>query len=435
MTTEYTPLLIPTEIHKLQYHTPSSPLSKSKQVLCSSYLHILLLLAPLGILSHFLLWPPVVVFTINFFAIIPLASLLSYATEELAEHVGETVGGLINASFGNAVELIVAVVALARGEIRLVQASMMGSILSNILLVLGCSFFFGGLGRVQQRFNLTVAQTMAALMALATSSLLIPAAFNAAHPDNFESVLALSRGTSVVLLIVYVCYLVFQLRTHANYFEAQNEQAKADVTAELEQRQDRETAALENGSACDDLEAGIETSTLGAEDYTGVSGSVQASDAEAVNLTKIEAVVLLLLVTVVVTFCADYLVVAVNPIVESTGMSKTFIGIILIPIVGNAAEHATAVLCAMKDKMDMAVGVSIGSSMQIALFMTPFMVILGWVLGQPMSLLFTTFETCVLFISVMILYYIVNDGESNWLEGIMLIGSYLIVSIAFFFTD
>jgi len=144
MTTEYTPLLIPTEIHKLQYHTPSSPLSKSKQVLCSSYLHILLLLAPLGILSHFLLWPPVVVFTINFFAIIPLASLLSYATEELAEHVGETVGGLINASFGNAVELIVAVVALARGEIRLVQASMMGSILSNILLVLGCSFFSGG---------------------------------------------------------------------------------------------------------------------------------------------------------------------------------------------------------------------------------------------------------------------------------------------------
>ena len=151
----------------------------------------------------------------NFFAIIPLASLLSYATEELAaEHVGETVGGLINASFGNAVELIVAVVALARGEIRLVQASMMGSILSNILLVLGCCSFFGGLGRVQQRFNVTVAQTMAALMAMATSSCLIPAAFNAAHPDNFESVLVLSRGTSVVLLIVYVCYLVFQSRTH-----------------------------------------------------------------------------------------------------------------------------------------------------------------------------------------------------------------------------
>ncbi|KAF5098184.1 hypothetical protein D0Z00_002132 [Geotrichum galactomycetum] len=274
-------------------------------------------------------------------------------------------------------------------------------------------------------------------MALATSSLLIPAAFNAAHPNQFQSVLALSRGTSLILLAVYICYLVFQLRTHANYFEAQNEQAKADTIAELQQRQDREIATLQGGSAYDDLETGLDTSTLRADSYTGISDStaLHVSDEDNITLTKLEAILLLLIITVIVTFCADYLVIAVNPIVESTGMSKTFIGIILIPIVGNAAEHATAVLCAMKDKMDMAVGVSIGSSMQIALFMTPFMVILGWILGQPMSLLFTTFETCVLFISVMILYYIVNDGESNWLEGIMLIGSYLIVSIAFFFTD
>lgn len=440
MSTEITPLLQSTQLPEFSCRSSVTVLSKSRQLLFSSYIHVLLLFVPLGILSHFAAWPAAVVFVFNFFAIIPLASLLSYATEELAEHVGETVGGLINASFGNAVELIVAIVALARGEIRLVQASMLGSILSNLLLVLGCSFFMGGLGRIQQRFNATVAQTMAALMALATSSLLIPAAFNAAHPDKFQSVLALSRGTALVLLAVYVCYLVFQLRTHADYFEAQNQQLEIDAVAGPKiLRQDSGTMTPEDRrSVYEDLEAGVDTSTLRTVADNGVLSDahvLQDLAVEVTHLTKIESIMLLFIITVIVTFCADYLVVSINPIVDSTGMSKTFIGIILIPIVGNAAEHATAVLCAIKDKMDMAVGVAIGSSMQIALFMTPFMVILGWILGQPMSLLFTTFETCVLFISVTLLYYIVNDGESNWLEGVLLISTYLIISIAFFFTD
>lgn len=378
---------------------------KLQAILYSSYVNILLVFVPLGIIAHALHWGPVAVFSLNFLGIIPLAALLSFATEEISVHVGETVGGLLNATFGNAVELIVAIVALFRGEIRIVQASMLGSILSNILLVMGCCFIAGGYNRVQQKFNQTVAQTMASLMALSVLSLLIPAAYNAGYPGEFEHILDLSRGASVVLLAIYGLYLFFQLHTHANYFEQQNAEAL-------------------------DVEAAQPS-------YTGLpgeDGDVAVEEIHESTLSTGEALVLLTLVTVAVSYCADYLVDSIDDIVSETGISKTFIGLILIPIVGNAAEHVTAVVVAMKDKMDLAVGVAIGWSMQIALFLTPFLVILGWIVGQPMSLLFSTFETCVLFVSVMILTYIVADGESNWLEGCMLIGTYIIISISFFYT-
>lgn len=395
-------------------HAANTILSKGKAVLYSSYVNVLLVFVPLGILAYHLKWPPLAVFSLNFLAIIPLAALLSFATEEISVHVGETVGGLLNATFGNAVELIVAIVALFHGEIRIVQASMLGSILSNILLVMGCCFIAGGYNRIQQKFNQTVAQTMASMMALSVSSLLIPAAFNAGYPHEFHHVLAVSRGASIVLLVIYTFYLFFQLRTHADYFEQQNT-ADTDVEA-------NPTSSNYTGIPSDSENAGL------------LSGDEFIEDKPESSLNTTEALVLLTIVTVIVAYCADYLVDSIDSIVTSTGISKTFIGLILIPIVGNAAEHVTAVVVAMKDKMDLAVGVAIGSSMQIALFLTPFLVILGWIVGQPMSLLFSTFETCVLFVSVMILNYIVADGESNWLEGTMLMGTYIIIAIAFFYT-
>lgn len=391
---------------------------KFNKVLLSSYVNILLVFVPLGILSGILDWGAGYTFTLNFLAIIPLAGLLSYATEELAEHVGDTIGGLLNATFGNAVELIVAIVALNKGEIRIVQASMLGSILSNILLVLGCCFVAGGYNRIQQTFNQTVAQTMSSLMALATASLLIPAAFHAtiggrgpaggesddglflpganesASTGEARGILALSRGTSIVLLIIYVLYLFFQIKTHADYFEQQSQE-----TSEAVENNNNESSGDDAGS----------------------------------TLKPVESVGMLVIVTLLVAFCAEYLVDSIDSIVEKTGMSKTFIGLILLPIVGNAAEHVTAVVVAMKDKMDLAIGVAIGSSMQIALFLTPFLVVLGWIIDQPMSLYFNTFETAVLFVSVFITNYLILDGESNWLEGAMLLGTYTIVGIAFFF--
>ena len=283
---------------------------------------------------------------------------------------------------------------------------MLGSILSNILLVMGCCFIAGGYNRVQQKLpNQTVAQTMASLMALSVLSLLIPAAYNAGYPGEFEHILDLSRGASVVLLAIYGLYL-FSSSTPM-------------------------PTTLSNKTLRPWMLRLLQPSYTG---LPGEDGDVAVEEIHESTLSTGEALVLLTLVTVAVSYCADYLVDSIDDIVSETGVSKTFIGLILIPIVGNAAEHVTAVVVAMKDKMDLAVGVAIGSSMQIALFLTPFLVILGWIVGQPMSLLFSTFETCVLFVSVMILTYIVADGESNWLEGCMLIGTYIIISISFFYT-
>ncbi|KAK9448839.1 calcium/proton exchanger [Limtongia smithiae] len=367
------------------------PYQVCRTLLLSSYVNVLLVFVPAGIAVGVLEASPFLIFGLNFLAIVPLAALLGFVTEELATHVGQTLGGLLNATFGNAVELIVAIVALSKGEILIVQASMLGSILSNILLVLGCCFLAGGMIYKEQHFSNIVAQTMSSLMALATASLLIPAAFRATLASNggisTNTMLAVSRGSAIVLLIIYVLYLIFQLKTHASLFE------------EVSEGEDETSSAVE--------------------------------DATIMNVPV--CLICLTVITLIVSVCADYLVDSIDALVVSTGLSKTFIGLILLPIVGNAAEHVTAVMVAVKDKMELAIGVSLGSSMQIALFLTPFLVILGWIMGQPMTLFFSTFETAVLFVSVFITNAQIQDGISNWLEGAMLLGTYCIIAIAFAF--
>lgn len=266
---------------------------------------------------------------------------------------------------------------------------MLGSILSNILLVLGCCFLVGGLRHREQSFNSTVASTMSSLMAVASASLIIPATLYAAMSKSEQSardnILILSHGTSIILLVIYVMYLYFQLRSHADLFEESN---------------DAETA--EGGE-------GEEEERL---------------------LNPVAATVALIVVTILVAICADYLVGSIDSIVERTGMSKTFIGLVLIPIVGNAAEHVTAVVVAYKDKMDLAIGVAIGSSLQIALFVTPFLVILGWIMGIEMTLHFQTFETVAFFISGLVVTLLIQDGKSNYLEGGMCLGMYVFSVLA-----
>lgn len=372
----------------------------------SSPVNYLLVFVPLGLVAGALEWSSNAVFWSNFFAIVPLASILAFATEELSEHVGETLGGLLNATFGNAVELIVSVIALRENQVRIVQASMLGSILSNSLLVLGCCFIAGGITRVQQTFNQTVAQTMSSLMALATAGLLIPAAFHATVPklngDLDGLIVSLSRGVSLILLCIYILFLFFQLKTHKVLFEEQSQQ---------------------------DADDGIITLTVPGEPL-GLGGIAKA---EQSHLSVVSSLSVLVVATLLVSFCADYLVGSIDDIVESSGLSKTFIGLIVIPIVGNAAEHVTAIVVAMKDKMDLAIGVAVGSLLQIALFVTPFMVLVGWIINVPMTLYFSTFETAVLFILVFISNLVILDGESNWLEGAMLLSSYLIAALAFFY--
>lgn len=280
----------------------------------------------------------------------------------------------------------VSIVALRQGEIRIVQASMLGSILSNILLVLGCCFIAGGYNRLEQEFNTTVASTMSSLMAVASASLIIPATLYAALANSKSStddnILILSHGTAIILLILYCLYLFFQLKTHTKLFDEEE---------------------------------------------------VEGEDAKEPDiLTPIPAAIALVLVTLCVAVCAEYLVDSIDAIVEEAHISKTFIGLILLPIVGNAAEHVTACVVAYKNKMDLAIGVAIGSSLQIALFVTPFLVILGWIIGQPMTLHFQLFVTVTFFVSVLVVNYLIQDGKSNYLEGAMCLGTYVIIALAFY---
>ncbi|KAI7818415.1 Sodium/calcium exchanger protein-domain-containing protein [Gamsiella multidivaricata] len=362
-------------------HRQLSLLQCLKAILFASKINVMLIFIPIGIVAAKLHWPDVAVFILNFLAIVPLAKLLGYATEEISLRLGENLGALLNASFGNAVELILSIIALKEGKIAVVQASVLGSVLSNLLLVLGFCFVFGGYKYKTQTFNQTAAQTSASLLSLSCLSLLIPAAFHATTTeiDQTVNIQHLSYGTSIVLLVVYVLYLVFQLKTHTHLY------------------------------------------------------ATDSSEEEEPILPLWLGIVVLLIITVIVAFCAEFLVGSIDGLSHSWNISPTFIGLILLPIVGNAAEHVTAVSVAMKDKMDLAIGVAIGSSMQIALFVTPLMVIIGWIIHQPMTLFFNTFETCVLFVSVLIVNYLIQDGESNWLEGVMLLSTYLIVAIAIYF--
>jgi Ca2+:H+ antiporter len=263
---------------------------------------------------------------------------------------------------------------------------MLGSILSNILLVLGCCFLAGGIKYKQQSFNSTVASTMSSLMAVASASLIIPATLYAAISDSDASttqlINTLSRGTSIVLLFIYISYLFFQLKTHTELF--------------------------------DDAEA------------------QEGNQQEPELLSPWMAGAVLLVITLLVAICAEYLVDSIDSIVETAHISKTFIGLILLPIVGNAAEHVTAVVVAWKDKMDLAIGVAIGSSLQIALFVTPFLVILGWIMGKDMTLHFETFETVAFFLSALVVTLLIQDGKSNYLEGLLCLGMYIIIALAFY---
>ncbi|KAI9877521.1 MAG: hypothetical protein M1830_003662 [Pleopsidium flavum] len=395
-----------------------------KATLLNSWINVLLIAVPVGIALNYVHVNPVIIFVVNFIAIIPLAAMLSYATEEIALRTGETIGGLLNASFGNAVELIVSILALVKKEVLIVQTSLIGSILSNLLLVMGMCFFFGGVNRVEQHFNVTVAQTASSLLALAVGSLIIPTAFHSFTNAGDNGITELSRGTAVLLLLVYGCYLFFQLKTHSAMYN------------EPSPKVDKRRTKVEGG----DTTKGI--AQMGA----GLSASMGGHNAQRTPLQEPEdeneqpqlsiwvAMFTLAASTALVAICAEFMVDSIDALTQNGGISKTFVGLILLPIVGNAAEHATAVTVACKDKMDLAIGVAVGSSMQIALLVIPFVVVLGWILGNDqMTLFFDGFQIAILFVAVLLVNYLIQDGKSHWLEGVLLMTLYLIIAVAAWF--
>ncbi|MFP4100418.1 calcium/proton exchanger [Coleofasciculus sp.] len=360
----------------------------------NTILSLLLLFVPISIAAHFLEWGSATVFITSCVAIVPLAAWMGTATEEIAVVAGPTLGGLLNATFGNATELIIALIALNAGLVNVVKATITGSIIGNLLLVMGLSMLLGGLRYKEQDFQPIVARVNASSMNLAVIAMLLPTAMDATTPGIDEQTLqGLSVAVAGVLIVVYALTLLFSMKTHSYLFDV----GMVDI----------------------ELEAGEAVS------------SPTAEPEHQVNLGLWIGV--LLGVTLLVALESELLVGTLEEATSQLGLTALFTGVILLPIIGNAAEHATAVTVAMKNKMDLSVSVAVGSSLQIALFVAPVLVIAGWFLGQPMDLDFHPFELVAVAVAVLIANSISSDGKSNWLEGILLIAAYLVLGLAFYF--
>jgi Ca2+:H+ antiporter len=342
---------------------------------------------PLAILAEYAGWGPLWVFVLSALGVVPMAQYIGLATEALAKITGPRVGGLLNATLGNAAELIITIVAIRQGLLELVKASITGSILGNLLLVLGMSMVLGGYRNGRQTFSQRQASNNAILLALAVVALLIPSLLShSIGPNNSLEVEALSLGVAAVMIILYALGILYNFMNDAGSASAA-EGAKSSPPEKAHQR-----------------------------------------PAWPVRT----ALIVLALATAGVAYLSELLVGAVEPVVSSLGVSEFFLGIILIPIVGNVAEHLVAVKMSLKNQMDLSVEISVASSLQISLFVAPVLVFISLILKHPLQLIFNQFELLALVAGVLIAALVSADGESNWLEGAELLAVYLILGMAFF---
>lgn len=359
-------------------------------------LRYFLIFVPLAVAAELLHWSPVLIFGFSCVALVPLAGLLGEATEELAIHTGPKIGGLLNATLGNAAELIITIVALRQGQYELVKASITGSILGNLLLILGLSLLLGGLKHGVQRFDRATAGMSASMMTLAVIGLIIPTLFELVreiqtgqvdvfHTEVVDPQLnALSLGVAAVLIVLYVLSLIYFLR--------------------------------QDGAS-----------------HTGVDDHSAEAETHKARWSVPVASAVLAASTITIVFLSEFLVGAVEPIVQDFGVSELFLGVIIIPIVGNVAEHIVGVQVAYKNKMDLSLGISLGSSMQVALFVAPLLVFISLLFGREMTLFFSLLEVASLSLAVLIASLIAVDGKSNWLEGAQLLAVYVILALGFFY--
>jgi Ca2+:H+ antiporter len=342
-------------------------------------LRFLLIFIPISLLGEFCKFSQPLIFVFSALAIIPLAGIMGEATESIAYFAGNRIGGFLNATFGNATELIIAFFAMKAGLSDVVKASIAGSVIGNILLVLGLSMLAGGLKFKTQHFNQKVIDVTSSMLLFAVIGLIIPAVFT----QTVDTKLLTTRyeGLSVVVALImftiYILSLVFSFFSHKDLY----------VT--------------------------------------------EAEEGEAPKWSLIKSIMILVIATIFIGIESEVFVGTVEPMTKAMHLSEFFVGIILVPIIGNAAEHSTAVMMAMKNKMNVAIEIALGSSLQIILFVTPVLIILS-LFFTPMSIVFNTFELVALFLSVIIANKLASDGESNWLEGVQLIAAYIILAASFF---
>jgi Ca2+:H+ antiporter len=348
-------------------------------------LYVLLVFVPISIwmgLSHA---SPVAVFVVSCLAILPLAGLMGAATEHLTHHTGPGIGGLLNASFGNAAELIIAFMALRAGEIEIVKASLTGSIIGNMLMVLGLAMLLGGWRRKELTFNRLSAESSSSMMVLAVVALVIPTVYAlVTHHKNPGHIESISLDISIILILTYAAGLLFSLKTHERLFEADSAPHETEPSDEKPWSVNKSLWVL-----------------LGAAALVGV--------------------------------VSEFLVHAVDAAGTSLGLGKVFMGVVVVAVVGNAAEHSTAIIVAMKNKMDLSLGIAMGSSMQIALFVAPVLVIAGHMMGKPLGLEFTILEVVAVMLSTGAVALLIHDGKTNWFEGFQLLAIYSILAITFYY--
>lgn len=360
----------------------------------------LLIFVPVAIALRFIpgLNYPTALFIVSCLSIIPLAGWMGKATEHLAEHLGQGIGGLLNATFGNAAELIIALFALSKGLTGVVKASITGSIIGNILLVLGLSILLGGFKFKEQKFNRTAASMSATALTLGAIALLIPSIFHIVAANvpvaqggwTAAKEQTLSLAIAVVLFLTYCGTLVFSLITHKHLFIGESLQGAAQ-------------------------EVGHEQEEAGE------------------HWTKNKSIIVLLVATAFVAMISEFLVGAVEAARGALGFTEVFVGVIVVAIIGNAAEHSSAIMMALRNKMDLSVGIAVGSSLQIALFVAPILIFASYFFGTPMNLEFTIPEVVAVVASIIIVEQICSDGESNWVEGLQLLSVYAILAILFYF--
>lgn len=355
------------------------------------FIYLLLILVPVSLVMDLAdLGGHSAIFITSALGMIPLAALLGRATEAVAVYTGPKIGALLNATLGNAAELIIVIIALNEGLFDVVKASIAGSIIGNILVVLGASILFGGLRNGTQTFDVGISRINATMMTLAVVAIMIPAVFDRGSGDvhlSLHDVEHLSDGVAVVMIVLYALYLLYTLRG--------NNDTPDTVVAE---------------------------------------GRAVEEETHANHMSLPMAIGLLAGSTIAIVVMSELLVGAIEPTAKDWGLSELFIGVMLVPLIGNVAEHLVAVQMAIKNKMDLSLGVAVGSSIQVALFVTPVVVFAGIILDKQITLVFNNFELAALIGATLIAVFVSNDGESNWLEGAMLLAVYAMLGFAFYFT-
>lgn len=343
-------------------------------------LKFMLLFVPISFIGKFLNFSPTIMFILAALSIIPLAGIMGEGTEEISFYTGPKIGGFLNATFGNATELIISFFALKSGLFEVVKSSIAGSIIGNILLVLGASMFIGGLKHKTQNFNINVVETTSSMLLFSLIGLCVPAFFTHTINPNLLNTRyeGLSLVVAIVMFILYILSLIFSFFTHKDLYATTTEEEGHESKWSLK-----------------------------------------------------KSIAILIIATVIIAIESEFLVGGIEDITSKLGLSEFFVGIILIPIIGNAAEHSTAITMALKNKMDVAIEIALGSSLQIILFVAPVLIFLS-LLFTPMSIIFNPFELVALIASVIIANKVASDGQSNWLEGAQLMAVYFIIAAGFF---